>query len=61
MDVNIIDCTGRDAYRGDVLVKGQRIVMVGHKLSPKELAGARVIKGEGRTLMPGMSESPCYC
>ena len=58
VDVNIIDSTGADAYKGDVLVKGQRIVSVGKRLSGEQLADARIIEGKGRTLMAGMSTSP---
>ncbi len=55
VDVNILDSTGAQPYRGDVLVKGQRIVSVGEKLDGSKLRGARVIQGEGRTLMAGLS------
>ena len=58
LDVNILDSTGTEPYRGDVLVQGQRIVSVGKKLQPTELSDTRIIEGDGRTLMPGMSERP---
>lgn len=35
-DVNIIDSTGKDAYRGDVLVKGQRIDQINLSMSGEE-------------------------
>jgi len=54
IDVNILDSTGSDPYRGDVLVEGQRIVSVGMKLPAKSLIGARVFEGKGRTLMSGL-------
>jgi hypothetical protein len=59
VDVKIIDSTGKDAYRGDVLVKGKRIVSVGSKLdlNDPELKGVRIIQGEGRTLMSGMCDA----
>lgn len=59
-NVNILDSTGAAPYLGDVLVKGQRIVKVGGKLSPEELHDVRVFEGKGRTLMSGLgkSESP---
>ncbi|KAF7360603.1 Amidohydrolase [Mycena venus] len=57
-NVNILDSTGAPPYLGDVLVKGQRIVKVGVKLSPEELDGARVFDGEGRrTLMSGLVDA----
>lgn len=52
--MNILDSTGADPYLGDVLVKGQRIVSVGTKLLSDDLVGARIIKGNGRTLMSGL-------
>ncbi|KWU41908.1 hypothetical protein RHOSPDRAFT_30304 [Rhodotorula sp. JG-1b] len=57
IDVNILDSTGKERYRGDVLIKGKRIVSVGKKLEPEDLAGARVFHGEGRTLMSGMCDA----
>ncbi|KAJ6564438.1 hypothetical protein B0H19DRAFT_1141074 [Mycena capillaripes] len=56
-NVNILDSTGAGPYLGDVLVKGQRIVKVGGKLSPEELRDARVFEGKGRTLMSGMVDA----
>ncbi|KAJ7256114.1 hypothetical protein C8J57DRAFT_1345155 [Mycena rebaudengoi] len=49
-DVNILDSTGAPPYVGDVLVQGQRISKVGGKLTAKDLEGARVFEGKGRTL-----------
>lgn len=57
INVNIIDSTGRDAYMGDVLIKGQRIISVGDRLTDDQIRDARVIQGRGRTLMAGMSSS----
>lgn len=56
VDVNIIDSTGKPAYRGDVLVKGKRIVSVGSTLSDEQLKGVRVVQGHGRTLMSGLAD-----
>lgn len=58
MDVKIIDSTGAEPYPGDVLVKGQRIASVGVKLSQDELvaSGAKIIQGNGRTLMSGLGK-----
>lgn len=54
VDCSILDSTGSQPYRGDVLVRGKTIASVGRKLKPDELVGARVIRGDGRTLMSGM-------
>ena len=60
MDVNILDSTGRQPYKGDVLIKGTHIVSVGKKLSPVDLTGARIFEGKGRTLMSGMGTYVTY-
>jgi len=60
VDVNIIDSTGAAPYRGDVLVRGQRIVSVGVKLTPETLQGATVIEGRGRTLMSGLCDAHAH-
>ncbi|KAL8280245.1 hypothetical protein RQP46_007359 [Phenoliferia psychrophenolica] len=57
VDVQILDSTGAQPYRGDVLINGKRIVKVGPKLDAKELEGARVFQGNGRTLMSGMVDA----
>ncbi|KAH7914915.1 hypothetical protein BJ138DRAFT_1078528 [Hygrophoropsis aurantiaca] len=57
LDVSILDSTGREPYRGDVLVRGNRIVSVGDKLSAEALQGARVYEGNGRTLMSGLCDA----
>ncbi|RXK37009.1 hypothetical protein M231_05716 [Tremella mesenterica] len=57
MDVNILDSTGALPYRGDVLVKGERIVSVGKKLGEEDKKGARVVDGQGRTLMSGLTDA----
>ncbi|KAI9463868.1 hypothetical protein HD554DRAFT_2175396 [Boletus coccyginus] len=57
VDVNILDSTGSDPYRGDVLVEGQRIVSVGTKLPAESLSSARVFEGRGRTLMSGLCDA----
>lgn len=45
------------ALAGDVLVRGKRIVSVGEEISPQVLARARVIQGNGRTLMSGLCDA----
>lgn len=60
VDVNILDSTGAAPYRGDVLVKGKRIVSVGEKLAPEALQGTFVIDGRGRTLMSGLCDAHAH-
>ncbi|GAM42104.1 hypothetical protein TCE0_043f15770 [Talaromyces pinophilus] len=63
LDVNIIDSTGREPYRGDVLVLGERIAAVGtvpNVENLKEEAGVRVIHGGGRTLMSGLGDAHAH-
>lgn len=60
VDVDILDSTGAAPYRGDVLVKGKRIISVGGKLAPEILQGASVIEGRGRTLMSGLCDSHAH-
>jgi len=57
VDVNILDSTGAEPYHGDVLVRGTKIVSVGTKLSSDDLKGARIVNGDGRTLMAGMCDA----
>jgi hypothetical protein len=59
-DVNILDSTGKDPYRGDVLIQGEKITKVGIvpdvevlKNDPK----VRVFHGKGRTLMSGLGDA----
>jgi hypothetical protein len=59
-DVNILDSTGKDPYRGDVLIQGEKIANVGIvpdvevlKKDPK----VRVFHGRGRTLMSGLGDT----
>jgi hypothetical protein len=46
-DVHILDCTGKNPYLGEVLLKGNRItrVDVGRNAVPR--SGCRVIEGAG--------------
>jgi imidazolonepropionase-like amidohydrolase len=53
--VRIFDGTGSDAFEGEVLLEGDRIVQVGR--APGTIAtDARAIDGRGATLMPGLVE-----
>lgn len=56
-DVMIFDGSGSERFRGEVLVRDDRIEAVarGDERLPRE--GAQVIEGRGRTLMPGMVEA----
>ena len=55
-NVRILDSTGREPHMGDVLIVGERIRLVG-SVPDDELADARVIEGNGRTLMSGLVDA----
>jgi imidazolonepropionase-like amidohydrolase len=60
LDVNILDSTGREPYRGDVLIHGKRIVAVGVVRNADEIrrdSKVRVVQGHGRTLMSGLGDA----
>ena len=60
LDVNILDSTGADPYKGDVYIEGERIVYVGKVPKMEELrknSKVRVINGRGRTLMSGLGDA----
>ncbi|GAB1195505.1 hypothetical protein APSETT444_004764 [Aspergillus pseudonomiae] len=60
LDVKILDSTGNDPYRGDVLIHGERIVSVGSVPDVEALRHdpkVRVIQGRGRTLMSGLGDA----
>jgi hypothetical protein len=59
-DVNILDSTGRDPYRGDVLIEGEKITKVGVVPNAEELKKdpkVRVFYGRGRTLLSGLGDA----
>ncbi|KAI9691955.1 MAG: hypothetical protein M1820_009663 [Bogoriella megaspora] len=59
-DVNILDSTGSEPYRGDVFIQGERIRYVGAVPNVSILASdpsVRVIHGRGRTLMSGLGDA----
>ena len=59
-DVEILDSTGRDPYKGDVLIKGEKITHVGVVPNVAELKQnprVRVFQGRGRTLMSGLGDA----
>ncbi|OQV03124.1 hypothetical protein CLAIMM_08212 [Cladophialophora immunda] len=60
LDVNILECTGKPPYRGDVFIQGERIKAVGNVANKDQLLqdpDTRVFQGKGRTLMPGLGDS----
>ncbi|KAL7269672.1 hypothetical protein RUND412_007653 [Rhizina undulata] len=60
LDVNILDSTGREPYRGDILIHGERIVQVGTVENADALRldpTVRVFYGRGRTLMSGLCDA----
>ncbi|KAL9067313.1 MAG: hypothetical protein Q9157_006854 [Trypethelium eluteriae] len=59
-DVNILDSTGKEPYRGDVFIQGERIRYVGHVPDINSLTNdvtVRIIQGRGRTLMSGLGDA----
>ncbi len=56
-NVNIFDGTGATPFLGDVLVQDNRIVEVTRTPGQLNAGDARVIEGNGRFLMPGMTEA----
>jgi imidazolonepropionase-like amidohydrolase len=59
-DVMIFDGSGSGLFPGSVLVEGNRIASVVPTGESFETAGAQVIAGNGRTLMPGMVEAHAH-
>jgi imidazolonepropionase-like amidohydrolase len=62
--VDIFDGSGTPPYRGEVLVRGNRIEALGRAPERLPRDGATVIEGAGTTLMPGMVNChahPSYC
>jgi len=58
--VRVIDGVSADAYPGDVLVDGERIAAVAKAGQSLPRAGADIIDGAGRTLMPGLTEAHAH-
>jgi hypothetical protein len=60
LDVNILDSTGSEPFKGDVLIEGERIVKVGTVPGVESLKNdpkVRVFHGKGRTLMSGLGDA----
>jgi imidazolonepropionase-like amidohydrolase len=55
-NVSILDCTGADAFAGQVLVEGGRIKEVWRAQPAPRVDDAQRIDGRGGTLMPGLIE-----
>ncbi|MFU1981477.1 amidohydrolase family protein [Bordetella hinzii] len=56
-NVSIFDGSGADPYRGEVLVKGNRIEAIARAGEYLQTGDARIIDGHGAFLMPGMTEA----
>ena len=54
-NVEVFDATGAAPWQGTVLIRDGRIIEAGPKV--KAPRGAKVIKGEGRALLPGFYSS----
>lgn len=59
-NVNIFDGSGAEPFAGAVRVEGQRIVSVTRGTQPVDEGDARVIDGNGATLMPGLIEAHAH-
>lgn len=57
---NIWDATGADAFRGDLLVQGNRVAAVTRSPGGIAAEGAREIDAAGMFLMPGMTEGHAH-
>ncbi len=59
-NVNVIDGSGDAAFAAEVEVQGNRIRAIARDGATLERTGARVIDGNGATLMPGLVESHAH-
>src|SRR5580698_2524547 len=59
-NVFIFDGNGTDSYPGEVQVRGNRIVDVARGRTLGRPDGARLIDGQGATLMPGLVEAHAH-
>jgi imidazolonepropionase-like amidohydrolase len=55
-NVEVLDCTGADAFAGQVLIEGERIKEVWRAAQAPQVDDAQRIDGRGGTLMPGLIE-----
>jgi imidazolonepropionase-like amidohydrolase len=56
-NVSVLDGSGKPAFPGSVLVEGNRIAAVVPAAAAPAFGDARVIDGQGATLMPGLIEA----
>jgi imidazolonepropionase-like amidohydrolase len=57
----VLDCSGDEPFRGEVLVEGNEIVAVAREGESLQRDGAEIIDGgDGTTLMPGLVESHAH-
>jgi imidazolonepropionase-like amidohydrolase len=59
-NVMIWDGTGRDAYRGEITVEGERIESIAEADEKLPRDGMAVVDGGGATLMPGLVEGHAH-
>ncbi len=59
-NIAIFDGTGAKPYRGEVLVRGNRIAKIATGPARIERDGAAIVDGAGTTLMPGMVEAHAH-
>jgi imidazolonepropionase-like amidohydrolase len=60
VDVQVFDGTGRDPFRAEVLVVGNRIAAVADQVSADQRSVAKVIDGGGGTLLPGLVDAHAH-
>jgi imidazolonepropionase-like amidohydrolase len=59
-NARVFDGSGRASFPGDVLVRGNRIAVVGDAGAQLDRTGAEVIDCAGATVMPGLVESHAH-
>lgn len=59
-NIAIFDGTGTKPYRGEVLVRGNRIASVAAGAGKFDRSDADIVDGKGATLMPGMVEAHAH-
>jgi imidazolonepropionase-like amidohydrolase len=60
VDVQVFDGTGRDPFRAEVLVVGNRVAAVADQVSADQRSVAKVIDGGGATLLPGLVDAHAH-
>ena len=60
-NITVLDCSGDEPFKGEVLVEGNEIVAVAREGESLQRDGAEIIDGgDGMTLMPGLVESHAH-